>query len=681
MRRALVFLVAAASLLTGCAGLGGLLPTRASEEERTAFAQAMEPLADDPALAEQRLEAFLRAWPKSPLASDAAMQMAEIALARGDRDTALRRYYFVVRSHPDGDRSDAARVEAARLEYERGNVGDAARIMGRTRLTRLSPDERRAAYRVLADVLSDPVARLRFLSKLRAEEPDEDAVALIDVEIDEILRELDARSLDRASGQLGSKPPAARVLVTAAERALEAGDFERARAAAERAGRLPLAPQYAGRLRALSGRLGRVEEGALFGPELPSFAEVMAREPPSTAAASGTLGVVLPLSGRFARFGEESLQGILLAAGVFGAQEDGGSGPTVRVLIRDSAGRPEQAAQAVRELARNQEVAAVVGPLLKGECEAAAAAAESAGMPLLTLTARTEVARERPYVFRLRTAPGEEVRDLVDHAMRGLGALSFAILYPRDAYGRGLRNLFWDAVEEHGGEIVAVAAYDPEATDFGEPIRRLVGYVLLSEQEKALIQQREAIRRKARRLPAEEALALRKEALAMTGPDGEPLPPIVDFDALFIPESHEKVVLLAPQLAFHEATGARLLGPSGWYDPELVSIGRHHVEGAVFAAHFFPDSPLPFVQRFVHRFQSAFATAPDAFAAQGFDAANLILVQLAQRALSRADLRDGVVSTRAYPGVTGALSILADGNAHKRPFLLGIQRGRIIQVE
>jgi ABC-type branched-subunit amino acid transport system substrate-binding protein len=326
-------------------------------------------------------------------------------------------------------------------------------------------------------------------------------------------------------------------------------------------------------------------------------------------------------------------------------------------------------------------VVAIVGPLLAGECEAAAAAAEAAGVPLLTLTGRTEIARERPHVFRLRTTPGEEVRDLVDHAMRGLGALSFAILYPRDAYGRGLRSLFWDAVEERGGEIVAVAAYDPEATDFAEPIRRLVGYVLLSEEEEELLEEREAMRRDARRLPPEEALALRGEAMAMTGPDGEPLPPIVDFDALFIPESHEKVVLLAPQLAFHEATGARLLGTSDWYDPELVSIARHHVEGAIFAAHFFPESPLPFVQHFAERFQSAFATAPDAFGAQGFDAANLVLVQLARQRNSREDLREGMLSTRAYPGVTGVLSILADGNAHKRPFLLGVERGRIIQVE
>jgi branched-chain amino acid transport system substrate-binding protein len=186
--------------------------------------------------------------------------------------------------------------------------------------------------------------------------------------------------------------------------------------------------------------------------------------------------------------------------------------------------------------------------------------------------------------------------------------------------------------------------------------------------------------RRARRLPPEEAAALREEAKEMTGPDGEPLPPIVDFDALFIPESYEKVVLIAPQLAFHEAVGMTLLGPNGWYDPELVRIAREHVEGALFTAHFYGESDLPFVRRFEGRFESAYAEAPDLLAAQAFDATNLVLVQLAHGAESREDVREGVLHVAGYPGVTGVLTMRADGNARKRPFLLAVEHGHITQV-
>ncbi len=685
MRSPLLALILLALWIGACAGLDRLARPEASDEERRALAGALASVDDNPDVAAESLKDFLNAWPGSPLADDAAMALAGLERDRGDREAALERYYFVIREHGGGDLSDAARVRAATLETERGSAGDAARLMGRVRIDRLPPDDQLLAYRVLADVLSDPVARLHWLSKLRAAESDLDSVALIDVEIDEILQSLDARDLGRAARRIDAEIPAARIQLLVAERAMDAGEAREAREALERAESLPMPPQYAGRLRASRERLRLREEGPPDLSDLPTFAQMSSREPPSTSQASGTLGVVLPLTGRFASFGAESLHGILLATGIFGAGSESMADPRnrsgVRLLIRDSGGRPDRAAAAVRELAGDDSVTAIVGPLLAGESEAAAEAAEALGVPLVALSARREVARERPFVFRVRTMPQEEVQLLVDHSIRDLGALTFAILYPRDAFGRGLRDLFWDAVEEQGGAVVGVASYDPEATDFAAPIRRLVGYMLLTAEEKALIKERNAMRQRARRLAPEEALALRGEALAMTGPEGEPLPPIVDFDALFIPDSHEKVVLIAPQLAYHEATGARLLGPNGWYHPDLVGLARKHLEGALFTAQFYPDSTLPFVREFSDRYQRTFASAPDVFAAQGFDAANLVLVQMARRLGSREAVRDGMLSTRGYPGVTGILSMRPDGNAHKRPFLLEVEGGRIVQIE
>jgi len=671
--RALAALWIAAALAVACAQI---LTPPASDEERRAYAQALSTRTDDPQATERALEGFVATYPDSPLADDAHMQLAEIALERGKTEVTLERYYVVVRKHPQGDRAHAARVEIARLELARGDREAAAAMVRRASLSRLSSAERRVAFRVLADTARDPIEELRWLARVRASETDPDAVALVDVEIDERVVQLDRPELLRASEQLGGEIPAARVLLHVAELALDQGDAQQAQRALDRAAKLPLAPAYEGRLTSVTDRLRLREMGSLD-IELPTFREAAERPLPTTAGARGTLGVVLPLTGRFAGFGEESLQGVLLAAGVFGEDD---LGKRVRVLVRDSAGRPERAAAAVHELAEAG-VVAIVGPLLSGECESAAEAAEADGVPMLALTAREEVSASRPHVFRVRTMPSEEVEALVDHAVHRLDARRFAILYPRDAYGRGLRRLFWEEVEEQGGRIVAIASYEPEATDFAEPIRRLLGYQLLSADEKAAIARRQQLEERARRLPAQEAAALREQAKQMTGPDGEPLPPVVDFDALFIPESHERVVLIAPQLAFHEAVGARLLGPNGWNDPDLVKIGRDHVEGARFTAMFYPDSSLPGVKDFTERYDRAFASSPDAFAAQAFDATNLVLMQLSRGRDSREKVREGVLSVTGYPGVTGVLTMRADGNARKRPFLLAVERGHIQQVE
>jgi ABC-type branched-subunit amino acid transport system substrate-binding protein len=679
--RTLIVLLGVALLATGCAGLREPARVKATEEQRDAHAAAVAVIVDDPRSARRALEAFVKRWPESPLAPDASARLGQLALQRGDEGAALRHFAFIVDEHPGSRPVDSARVELAKLYQARGDREAAAKVLARARLSQLSDDEQREAYRLLADVAPDPVAQIRWLGQLRAVEPDEDTQALIDVEIDELLLSMDASELTRASEQIGKQIPGARILLKAADLALDEGDLSLARRNLSRAGRLPIAPQYNARLAAVTERLRLREDGPLEEIELPSLADAARGDLPSTRGASGTLGVVLPLSGPYARLGEESLHGVLLAAGVFGPIPKGGAASHVRVLVRDSAGRPDRAAEAVRQLAREDEVAAIIGPLLSGECEAAAAAADSAGIPLLALSAREEISRSRPNVFRVRTIPKEEVGALVRHAMQNLDAQRFAILYPRDAYGRGLRRLFWQAVEAQGGHVVGIASYDPDANDFAGPIRRLVGYEMLTPGEKEALAEREKMMRRARRLPPEEASALRVEARALTGPEGELLPPIVDFDALFIPESHEKIVLIAPQLAYHEAVGARLLGPNGWYHPDLVRIARKHVEGAVFTALFFPDSPLPFVQAFTRRYESTFAVEPDVFGAQAYDAANLVLVQLARGLSSRQAVRDGLLSVQGYPGVTGVLSMRADGNARKRPFLLGIERGRIGQLD
>jgi len=129
MRRVPATLVGLTLLLVGCAALEGPLAPRTSEEERRAYGNALSTLADDPEGTERALQEFLDLYPESPLADDAGMRLGEIALARGDADAALRRFYWVVRNHPKGDRVDAARVEISRLEYARGNANAAAEMM------------------------------------------------------------------------------------------------------------------------------------------------------------------------------------------------------------------------------------------------------------------------------------------------------------------------------------------------------------------------------------------------------------------------------------------------------------------------------------------------------------------------------------------------------------------------
>jgi predicted negative regulator of RcsB-dependent stress response len=618
----------AAALGLSVAGCALVSPERGARAEaaRVDYEAAREVLETDPAAGKVALEAFVRTWPRSQLADDAALELARIALAEGDTEEALRRLRWVTQAHPKGDRSDAARLLLVRLELSAKRVDAAYSTAQKIRLTRLSEPQRREAYRLNADIevaRGNPIGALRWLSHLRAliEDPDERTV--LDAEIDALIASLDEQELERAAVQMSGRPPVGRLWLRRADLAISAGDVERAERVLARAQNFELEPHDTQYLANLEARLlGRTE--------------IDVENAPGTAGASGTLGVVLPLSGPFARFGDESLRGVLLAGGRRGPLP---GARRTRRRDRGSAALGRVGGRRARRRGRGNPAAR------------AHAARGRGGRPALRLPAR----RDPPQ--------------------------RFAILYPDDRYGRGVKNLFWDAVEARGGRIVGVGRYEADADDFAAPIRGLVGYTLITNAEKEAIRERDKLRRTAKRLPPEEATEVLEAADAMLGPNDEPLPPIVDFDVLFVPDSHSKVVLIAPQLAFHEVGTARLFGATGWSHPDLLRIGGRHVEGAVFVEAFHPDDGFRPARQFAERYRETFGSEPGEQAAAAYDAANLVLVQLVRGLRARSDVRNGLLSTRAYPGVSGNTTILSDGNAQKNPYLLGIESGEIISLD
>ena len=249
-----------------------------------------------------------------------------------------------------------------------------------------------------------------------------------------------------------------------------------------------------------------------------------------------------------------------------------------------------------------------------------------------------------------------EAEVLADHAVLSLGLGRMAILYPQDEYGREFEELLWQGVEARGGRVVSVAGYAPNATDFTKPIQRLLG---------------------PQATPASTGPHTDLDVPNTPGP-----PPMLDFDAIFIPDAADKVGLIALQLAAAQVNGVTLLGPSGWHNPELLRTAGPRVDGAFFSSGFDPSHPSPLVQDFVARYRAAYGgREPTAFAAQGFDAANLVGLQLLHGAHSPMDVRNGLVATENYPGVSGVTSIGGDGDARKRPFLLEVRGGQMVSLE
>src|SRR4029453_18285690 len=170
---------------------------------------------------------------------------------------------------------------------------------------------------------------------------------------------------------------------------------------------------------------------------------------------------------------------------------------------------------------------------------------------------------------------------------------------------------------------------------------------------------------------------VRRPFRSRRGPPPAPAGVPGGFDAIFVPDGYRAVGLIAPALAFAGVRGVRLLGTSGWNDPGLLRVGREHVEGAVFTGAVVREGRSPILAEFSERFRGGFGRPPDALAGMGFDAALLVLRGMLDGGATRDGLRAGL---RAGPldGVSGTTDFSAGGNAERRPHLLGVEAGGIM---
>ena len=384
------------------------------------------------------------------------------------------------------------------------------------RVSRLEAPDRARAHELLAALaaaVGDMPAQLRWLAQVRSDQVDETGREAVDARIDALLSSMDDATLASAAEQLGKRQPAFRVRLAQAERAFAAGDTATAADALTAARQLPLSEPDVARLAALETRLAEAPTSGLLGLR-PSAAPFGAL--PAGTGVEGTLGVVLPLSGPYAPFGEEVLEGVLLASGLFDAERAAIGASKLRIEVRDSNTGVEGA---VRDLAARDDVVAILGPLLADASEAAAVVAEEEEIPLLSFTRREEVAEGRPHVVRVGETPRVEAELLAEYATNQLGLTRFAILYPDDGYGRALRATFWDAVEaaRRGGRGRRRAT-SPGATDFAGPIEqtgRPTSCVSARARRRRSGSARRMLAPRASRIPAEEGRrVLREEARA-----------------------------------------------------------------------------------------------------------------------------------------------------------------------
>lgn len=403
-------------------------------------------------------------------------------------------------------------------------------------------------------------------------------------------------------------------------------------------------------LRAARATLNDLIARAPAGPAVERARATLARLDARQRVREGRLGVLLPLSGPYAAIGQVAKQAIELAL----ADAKG-----VELVIGDTAGDAQRAPAVVERLVLEEGVAAIIGPIGAIESHTAARAAERLEVPIMTLASREDLTTLGPFVFRHRLTRSAQARAIATYACEQLGYRTFAILAPDSDYGHDMAAVFWQTVERCGGEIRGAQFYPPRATEFHTEIKKLIG-------------RHDLIARRPDPHWAQLNRKSKDKALHV--------PPLVDFEALYVPDVGSRARLVLPFLSYWDVELrtspemdpvqfapkyggdlpqlVQVLGSAGFNSPAFAARAGSPAHNSVFVDAFWPEDPE--AAEFATLWTDATGRPPNALAAHAYDAARL----LGRAVVGQTD-RDGVrralTAIHDHRGVFGPTQVEGDG--------------------
>ena len=570
-----------------------------------------------------RLRNLIARHPRSDVADDATINLARVYFKQNQFDQAYKTYMSLVESDVFSPNESEALLGASKCLYKMGRMDEALALTSRgLNIPGLGDAKKVELMRhryVVLNTMGDRLDALRALAFIYQKDTNPDVRSNAQARAQEILSlSLREADLDKVvkDPEFGFVRPQAAFRL--AQFRLRQKDFDAARTqfanAAEWGKGTPVqtqAEQY----------IGQLDSRRTVDPY--------------------TVGAVLPLTGKYGPIARKTLNGLQLGLGIYGGE----SASPFKLAIVDSEGTPEGARHAVERLVTEDNVIAVVGSLLSKTATAVAAKSEELGVPSIALSQKSGLTESGAYIFRNAITSEMQVKELVRLAMDQLGLKRFAILYPNEPYGVEYANLFWDEVMARGGSISGAQVYSTSETDFRGPIKRLVGTYYLDD------------RRTEYQNRVREWFKKQKKLNTRLSPPDDLLPPIVDFDAIFIPDGPKSIGQVAPMLAYQGVGNIRLLGTNVWNSAELLRRGQKNVERAVFVDTNMDNDPAFKNSKFYRDYQSVFGDAPGLFEAQGYEVGLMLRQLISGGERSRLGLANALSQVREFQGVTGPMSM------------------------
>lgn len=343
-----------------------------------------------------------------------------------------------------------------------------------------------------------------------------------------------------------------------------------------------------------------------------------------------TIGSLGPLTGDASQWGLPPKEGVELALAQLGGNL---AGRPVNVIYEDDQCDPSKAVTAVQKLINVDHVDAIVGPVCSSATMAIAPLVEAAGVALISPASTSEkVSQAGDYIFRV--IPSDALRgDVFAKYMKQKGINNVAVLYANTDGTATAKISFARTFEQMGGKVTIAEVYEQDARDLRTQLLKI------KDKEK-------------------ETDAL-----------------------LFISYVADTIVILKQA----QELGLNLPMYSPGESPEDDSVPQSAGNAAEDVVYILPaEATGNQVNKFKQTFQAKFSKEPALFAAEAFDAFNIIM-QSAQQCESAKKLgtciKDNLYKVQDYQGASGIISFDNNGDVVKPMAIKQIKNGQNQVVE
>ncbi len=241
-------------------------------------------------------------------------------------------------------------------------------------------------------------------------------------------------------------------------------------------------------------------------------------------AVSRFAGVLLPLTGKYARYGQKLKEIIKIF--------ENNNYLSFSIILMDTKSDPVEAIAAVQKLIEEKKVDFIIGPLFSIEALGVAGYTTARGVPLIVPTNIDLKLGSLSMIFTPAQTMEQQAKGIARYSLNQLGLIRFAVLFPEVPRYAALAGVFVEEIRKNDGQIVAVESFNPDSVTLKTELER--------------------IKRK-------------------------------NPEAIFLAMDTDMLINTAPQIYYYGLEGIKMLGIESFEHEKVLRLGERYVESALFA--------------------------------------------------------------------------------------------------